>query len=200
MNLYHKFNFIIFSANSIQTRHQLLLDNNIGVFTEEIEAYEQVCFLRWFIPVFVTLAWIVDCLLILLFHFCFHPWLDILKEDTKGDGERILKEVEAMIDVKMTNEKAKEFLKRILEEANNVMALLQNPHTANVIRCVMNFSDDDKKDVIEAMASENAKVKEGLQKVTRHTTRVTQLPVLARPSFVIKKRDQFGNKVWSKYV
>ena len=177
----------------------MLLDN-IGVFHEEIEAYEQVCFLRWFIPVFVTLAWIVDCLLIILFHFCFHPWVDILKEDTKGDRERILKEVEAMIDVKLTNEKAKEFLKRNLEEANNVMALLQNPHTAKFIRSVMNFSDDDKKDVIEAMTSENAKVKEGLQKVTRHTAKVTQLPVPARPTFVIKKRDQFGNKVCSQFV
>ena len=199
MNLNQVPIYIIFSANSIQTRHHLLLDH-IGVFPEEIEAYEQVSFLRWAIPVFVTLAWIVDFLLILLFHFCFHPWVDILKEDTKGDRERILKEVEAMIDVDMTSEKAKEFLKANLKEANNVMALLQNPKTAKFIRSVMNFSDDDKKDVIEAMASENAKVKEGLQKVTRHTARVTQLPVPARPSFVIKRRDQFGNKVWSKYV
>ena len=174
--------------------------DHIGVFPEEIEAYEQVSFLRWAIPVFVTLAWIVDFLLILMFHFCFHPWVDILKEDTKGDRERILKEVEAMIDVDMTSEKAKEFLKANLEEANNAMALLQNPHTAKFIRSVMNFSDDDKKDVIEAMAIENAKVKEGLQKVTRHTARVTQLPVPARPTFVIKKRDQFGNKVCSQFV
>ena len=199
MNLYQVPIVIIFSANSIQTRHQLLFDH-IGVFPEEIQAYEQVSFLRWSIPVFVTLAWIVDCLLILLFHFCFHPWVDILKEDTKGDRERVLKEVEAMIDADMTSEKAKEFLKANLKEANNVMALLQNPNTAKFIRSVMNFSDDDKKDVIEAMTSENAKVKEGLQKVTRHTARVTQLPVLARPSFVIKKRDQFGNIVWSEYV
>ena len=190
---------ITFSANSIQTRHRLLLDN-IGVFPEETEAYEQVSFLRWAIPVFVTLAWIVDCLLIFLFHFCFHPWVDILKEDTKGDRERILKEVEAIIDVDMTSEKAKKFLKGNLKEAKNVMALLQNPKTAKFIRSVMNFSDDDKKDVIEAMASENAKVKRGMQKVTRHTARVTQLPVPTRPTFVIKKRDQFGNKVWSKYV
>ena len=105
-----------------------------------------------------------------------------------------------MIDVDMTNEKAKEFLRANLEEANNAMALLQNPHTAKFFRSVMNFSDDDKKDVIEAMTSENAKVKEGLQKVTRHTARITQLPVPARPSFVLKKRDQFSNKVWSKYV
>ena len=174
--------------------------DNIGVYPEEIEAYEQVYFLRLAIPIFVTLAWIVDFLLILLFHFCFHPWVDILKEDTKGDRERILKEVEAMIDVDMTTEKAKEFLKANLEEANNVMALLQNLNTAKFIRSVMNLSDDDKKDLIDAMTSENAKVKEGMQKVTRHTARLTQLPVPARPTFVIKKRDQFGNKVWSKYV
>ena len=69
------------------------------MFQEETQAYQKAYFWKWLIPLMVTLAWIVDCSLILLFHRLFHPWVDILKDDTKGDMERILQQAQEIIEV-----------------------------------------------------------------------------------------------------
>jgi hypothetical protein len=146
------------------------------VFPEEVEAFEQVRFLKWVIPLFVTLAWFLDCLLVILFHWFFHPWVSILKEDTKGDRERILKQAREIIDVDMSNEKVLEFIRTNLDIANNV---LQNPNTAKFVRSVMSMSEDDKKDMMDALTIENVKVKEKLHE---------------------ELKNRYANSVWSKYV
>ena len=102
--------------------------------------------------------------------------MSILKEDTKGDRERILKQAREIIDVDMSNEKVLEFIRTNLDIANNV---LQNPNTAKFVRSVMSMSEDDKKDMMDALTIENVKVKEKLHE---------------------ELKNRYANSVWSKYV
>ena len=83
----------------IQNRHQLLLDT-IGVKTEESTALQRVSLWQWVSPLLVTLAWIIDCILIIFFHWFVHPWVDIVREDTKGDMERILQKTREHLETK----------------------------------------------------------------------------------------------------
>ena len=85
-------------GNSIQIRHQKILAVQMPVFPEETRAYELVSFLKWFLPLFVAVFWVVDCCLILLFHLVYHPWVEIVKEDSNGDKERILQQTRDAIE------------------------------------------------------------------------------------------------------
>ena len=87
----------------IQNRHQLLLDT-IGVRSEEITALQRVCLWQWVSPLLVTLAWIIDCSLIFVFHWLVHPWVDIVREDTKGDMERILQKTREYLETEKCND------------------------------------------------------------------------------------------------
>ena len=75
-----------------------------------------------------------DCLLILLFHWCLHPWLAILQEERTGERERILEQVKDMIiEVDMPKQALEKFLSENLEDTNSSM----------FVRSVVNMTEAD---------------------------------------------------------
>ena len=143
-----------FSGSSIQTRHHLLLDT-ILPFPEETQAHQQISCMMWLMPLIVTVVWISECLLTGVFHFYFHPWLAILDTDSKGDVERIMTEVKAMLDVDMSKQSIQNFISDNPEVGKSVITLLKNPTSAKFVRSVVNLSDEDKKEVFEASTGES---------------------------------------------
>ena len=53
----------------------------------------------------------IDFLLVLIGNFFIHPWIAIVSEDTKGDGERVVKEAEAVIAHNKVLQSLKSFFK-----------------------------------------------------------------------------------------
>ena len=67
----------LFSGYNVKVRHQLLLVA-IGTFEEENEAYILTSQLLWVLPMTVTIAALMDAILVYCFMKWFHPWAGIL--------------------------------------------------------------------------------------------------------------------------
>ena len=67
------------------------------MFPEETEAFEFIYMLTWLAPVVLTVVSILDYGLVLVFHYFLHPWIGIVREDSKGDKERILNDLKEML-------------------------------------------------------------------------------------------------------
>lgn len=63
----------------IKERHNLI-DPRIGSFKEEKEAYVLACLLTWLLPVVVIASFLIDLLIILVYHLVLHPSRYILKK------------------------------------------------------------------------------------------------------------------------
>ena len=70
----------LFSGYNVKVRHQLLLVA-IGTFEEENEAYVLISWLLWVLPMTVTIAALMDAILVYCFMKWFHPWAGILGMD-----------------------------------------------------------------------------------------------------------------------
>ena len=67
----------LFSGYNVKVRHELLL-GAIGTFKEENEAYVLISWLLWVLPMTVTIAALMDAILVYCFMKWFHPWAGIL--------------------------------------------------------------------------------------------------------------------------
>ena len=128
-----------------------MLLETIGVFPEESQACGRVHFWKWLLPICVTLFWIVDMTLIVIFHFVFHPWVDILKDDTKDDMKRILKRTEEFIDESMTNDEVQNFLTKKSEFAKNLLALLNDSKTDNLTLSIASMPKEGKENMLAVL-------------------------------------------------
>ena len=68
---------------------------SIGVFDEEIEAYNNVTKFSILLPIFVFGVFLLDIVVICFFHFVFHPWISVVK-DKKEDQEEDQKELDKL--------------------------------------------------------------------------------------------------------
>ena len=64
----------------MKSRHELL-SGAIGTFPEEDEAYLLVTWLLWVIPLTVTLAALMDAILVYIYMKWAHPWGPILENE-----------------------------------------------------------------------------------------------------------------------
>ena len=67
----------LFSGYNVKVRHELLL-GAIGTFEEENDAYLLISQLLWVIPMTVTIAALMDAILVYCFMKWAHPWSGIL--------------------------------------------------------------------------------------------------------------------------
>jgi hypothetical protein len=67
----------LFAGYKVKVRHELL-SGAIGTFEEENEAYLLVSRLLWAFPMTVTIAALMDAILVYGFMKWAHPWADIL--------------------------------------------------------------------------------------------------------------------------
>ena len=67
----------LFSGYNVKVRHKLL-SRAIGTFEEENKAYLLISWLLWVLPMTVTIAALMDAILVYCFMKWFHPWAGIL--------------------------------------------------------------------------------------------------------------------------
>ena len=65
------------TASHVKERHKLL-EGAIGVFPEEVQAYEKISMLSWVLPLIATIGSLVDTILVMVYMKLAHPWKDIL--------------------------------------------------------------------------------------------------------------------------
>merc|ERR1719483_891872 len=74
---------VLVTGVNIRTRHHLLL-KTIGVFPEETEAFNTVTLLMWTLSLGLVLLSSAEVGLFLLANEKYHPWHEIVKEETKS--------------------------------------------------------------------------------------------------------------------
>ena len=89
--------------------------------------------------------------LIAIFHFFLHPWVDILKDDKQGDMRRILERTKELIDESMTNDEVKNFLKKNSEFAKNLLDLLNDSKTDNLILSIVSMPNEEKENLLAVL-------------------------------------------------
>ena len=73
---------------NIQTRHQILLEADIGVFPSEEESYQTANLLMWVMPLITSISSIIELGLLEVFQHFFHLWRNVLnKEMLESDIE-----------------------------------------------------------------------------------------------------------------
>ena len=69
--------FFTQTASHVKDRHELL-QGAIGVFPEEVQAYEKISMLSWVLPLIASIGYLVDTILVVVYMKLAHPWKDIL--------------------------------------------------------------------------------------------------------------------------
>ena len=65
------------AQSRVKARH-MLLQKAIGVFPEEVQAYEKISMLSWLLPLTAIIGSLMDTILVVVFMKLAHPWKDIL--------------------------------------------------------------------------------------------------------------------------
>ena len=74
------------TASHVKARHELL-EKAIGVFPEEVQAYEKISMLSWVLPLIASIGYLVDTILVVVYMKLAHPWKDILFGQMKETEE-----------------------------------------------------------------------------------------------------------------
>ena len=85
------------TASHVKARHELL-EKAIGVFPEEVQAYERISILSWILPLTAIIGSLVDTILVVVFMRLAHPWKEILFGQIIGEGNEETIEVEQVGD------------------------------------------------------------------------------------------------------
>ena len=64
------------------------------MFKEEVYAYSMVTNLCWVLPLIVVVGALIDCLLVFIYMYKVHPWIDILSKEKPIEKEKAEKDVE----------------------------------------------------------------------------------------------------------
>ena len=77
----------LFSVKNVRERH-LTIEPVIGVFPEETAAFHLVTLLSWIIPALLTIASLLELVMVFVYQKYLHPWACIFaEEDTNTSGK-----------------------------------------------------------------------------------------------------------------
>ena len=95
------------TASHIKARHELL-EKAIGVFPEEVQAYERISMLSWTLPLIAIIGSLVDTILVVVYMRLAHPWKDILfgqmkeTEEAKSTESTDIQDMQSKIQVRFS--------------------------------------------------------------------------------------------------
>ena len=120
---------LFITGTNIIDRHQVLNEINIAIKDTEASSYKTVIRMMIVTPMVVTLAALMEYLLMRMFHFSYHPWVGVF-EDEHGDREPQTETIELQ-EIKTETKSGKDLEKKEKVEEKEDIAEKQNIETAN---------------------------------------------------------------------